>query len=95
MSDDEYLPSFDEMKQDAEEEKEEDAAAEQQEKEADRLAEREQDDDEEEEDSRPWCQYGSGCYRTNPSHLAQYRHPRSSTAAAHTPSAQHAAFHAH
>lgn len=26
-------------------------------------------------DKRPLCMYGSSCYRTNPAHLAQFRHP--------------------
>jgi len=32
------------------------------------------DDDSDSTDSRPLCQYGQNCYRTNPDHLMRFRH---------------------
>lgn len=26
-------------------------------------------------DTRPWCQYGASCYRKNPVHFKEFRHP--------------------
>lgn len=26
-------------------------------------------------DNRPICKYGADCYRKNPAHFAEYRHP--------------------
>jgi hypothetical protein len=33
------------------------------------------DDDDDDGDSRPVCRYGKACYRKNPDHFKQFKHP--------------------
>ena len=42
---------------------------------------------EEVSDSRPVCKYGSGCYRKNPDHQRQFKHPRESSEVVSPPTA--------
>ena len=41
----------------------------------------------EESDSRPVCKYGAGCYRKNPDHQKQFKHPRDSSEVVSPPAA--------
>ena len=86
LSDDEaeaeYRPSREELRLVKAEEEAEEAQLREDERAEARTAADDEDEGEGEDDdeeviqaSKPRCAFGAACYRTNPTHLAQYRHP--------------------